>query len=188
MKVLIGIFALMTLLAGGCASNIAVDYDQQVEFSQFKTYALFAPDIPHTGQLQLDSPMVAKRIKTAIERQLQINGYHRAAQNPDFLVTYHLQVKQEVTSRGSGISWGLGASQFGHHGGTSITYVTPAYSIYSYDKGILTIDILLPDEKTLVWRGSTGRRLPSAATPQESEDAINKVVEKILSRFPPDMK
>ncbi|MCP4994185.1 MAG: DUF4136 domain-containing protein [Gammaproteobacteria bacterium] len=188
MKRVAGILMLAALLLGGCATDVAIDYDQEMAFSQLKSYRLFAPDVPRSGHVQLDSPMIAGRVNRAIERQLGVDGYQQADSNPDFLVTYHLQVKQEVRSRDTGFSWGFGASRYGRYGGVGMTYGMPSYEVYSYEKGILTIDILTPGEKKLIWRGSIGRRLSSSTTPEESEKGINEVVVEILSSFPPGKK
>ncbi len=190
MKRFVGVFVMATFLLGGCASNVAVDYDQKIDFSKLKTYSLFIPDTPRAGHVKLDNPMIAERINHAIEQQLGVDGYQQATSNPDFLVTYHLQVKQEVDSRNTGFntSVGVGRGSYGRYGGMGMTYGGPSYEVYSYEKGIMTIDVLTPADKKLIWRGSTSRRLSSSSTPEKSKKAINEVVAEIFSHYPPGKK
>jgi len=187
MKRFVGVFVTAMLLLSGCASNVAFDYDQNVNFSKLKTYSLFTAKEPRAGHVKLDNPMIAERINRALEQQLSADGYQQVSSNPDFLVTYHLQVKQEIESRDTGFStsFGVGRGSYGRYGGMGMAYGGPSYEVYSYDKGIMTIDILAASDKKLIWRGSTSRRLSSTSTPEKSKKAINEVVADIFSHYPP---
>jgi hypothetical protein len=57
--------------------------------------------------------------------------------------------------------------------------------VREYERGTLLIDILLPAERTLVWRGSASGRLRETSDPAKREQRINDVVARILDRFPP---
>ena len=68
-----------------------------------------------------------------------------------------------------------------------MTYGYPGY-VESYERGILTIDVLNGSDKKLVWRGSSGRRLYNGFSPEQSTKVINAVVKEILDKFPPGSK
>jgi hypothetical protein len=170
-------------LLGACASSVNVDYDRQVDFRRLRTFALL--DVPQikTGDPRIDSPLVAKRIRTAILEILQAKGFVPEAQTPDFVVRYNIGIRQEVESDGSGISIGFGS--FDHHSGIGFGYGFPAYEVESYDKAILTIDVLDGKTEQLLWRGSWGKRLYDGLTPEKLDQTIHSTVAEILARFPP---
>lgn len=168
---------------GACASSVNVDYDRQVDFRRLKTFALLdAPQIK-TGDPRIDSPLVERRIRAAILAQLQARGYEPVAGQPDFVVRYAIGVKQEIESDGSGISIGFGS--FSRHSAIGFNYGFPGTEVESYDRAILTIDMLDGKTEQLLWRGSWGKRLYDGLTPEKLDQTIHSTVAEILARFPP---
>ena len=47
------------------------------------------------------------------------------------------------------------------------------------------IDMKSPDSHDLLWRGSSTNVLGQSDTPEESEQLINRLVDEILTNFPP---
>ncbi len=177
------------LYVSGCASNVSIDYNENISFANYKTYQLIKPDNAKNlsnKNPEVDNSLVRERIESALHDQLQARGYE-LSDEADFFVTYFLQVKQEIETRNSGVSVGYGS--WGRRGGIGMRYGFPEYNISTYDRGTLTIDILEPADKTLVWRGSTSRRLNRAGTTPESNNKIvQEVVHEILSEFPPGVQ
>jgi hypothetical protein len=189
---LLSVLILVSLLyISGCVSNVSIDYDETTLFSSYKTYQLIKPEYPEDlkdENPQVDNSLVRNRIETALNNELQTRGY-QLSDEPDFYVTYFLQVKQEIESRNTGVSVGMGYGGWGRRGGIGMRYGFPEYDISTYDRGTLTIDILKSTDKSLVWRGSTSRRLDRIGTTPESNNKIVKeVVIEILSEFPPGTK
>jgi hypothetical protein len=81
----------------------------------------------------------------------------------------------------------VGVGTYGRHSAIGMTYGYPGY-VESYERGILTIDMLQGTDKKLVWRGSSGRRLYDGRTPEKSTKEINAVVKEIIDKFPPGKK
>jgi len=177
---------LLLLFLTGCASQVAVDYDQKQTFQHLKTFQIVPPRVIKTDDTRLDSPIVISRISKAIKGYLLSRNYSSVNENADFSVTFILQSKQEISSNNSGMSFGFGRG-FGHHsrGGFGMIYTFPANDMVSYDKAIITIDILDKTNK-LIWRGSTSHVLDSASTPQKNDEKVQKIVADILERFPPN--
>ena len=180
-------FILMSgfLLLAGCGTTVNVDYDEQVNFQGLKAFTLMSAPETKTGDERLDSPLVDKRIRDAIVTYLTARGYRGVKDNPDFLVAYQMGVRQEVDSSRATMTVGVGG--FYPRSAIGMTYGYPGY-IESYERGILTIDILQGSDKKLIWRGSSGRRLYDGRTPEKSEKEINAVVKEILDKFPPGYK
>ena len=184
------LFLLSTFLfISACASNVSIDYNKEIPFTSYKTYQLIKSDDPEDLKREnpeVDNTLVRTRIESAINNNLQSQGYQVSA-DPDFYITYFLRVKQEIESRNTSVSVGYGS--WGRGGGIGMRYGFPDYTVSTYDRGTLTIDILKSTDKSLLWRGSTSRRLDRAgATPESNNKLVNEVVNEILSEFPPDTK
>ena len=54
-----------------------------------------------------------------------------------------------------------------------------------YDEGTLILDIIAPDGKTLLWRGTATAQIDESAKPKKREAKINEAVGRMLKRFPP---
>ena len=173
----------VALWVAACASRVNIDYDERVNFFSLKTFALLQPETAKSGDVRLNNPLLAKRINTTLEQYLEARHYTPVSEKPDFYVTYHLRIKQEVESRNVGMSLGVG--MYYPHTAIGMHYGYPEYEVYSYEVGVLTIDILDGRDKTLIWRGSTSRRLFDGETPQKSKKIINEVVKEIMDNFPP---
>ena len=178
------IFGIILLLAA-CGTTVNVDYDKATNFQGLKTFTLMPTPETKTGDERLDSPLVDKRIRNAIVTVLTQRGYREVNQNPDFAVAYQLGVRQEVDSSRASMTIGVGG--FYPRSAIGMTYGYPGY-IESYERGILTIDILQGSDKKLIWRGSSGRRLYDGRTPEKSEKEVKSVVQEIIDKFPPGYK
>jgi hypothetical protein len=178
------ILSIMLLLAG-CGTTVNVDYDKQADFKALRTFTLMPTPEAKTGDERLDSSLVDKRIRDTIVATLSQRGYRQVKDNPDFAVAYQLGVRQELDSSRASMTVGVGG--FYPHSAIGMTYGYPGY-VESYERGILTIDILQGSDKKLIWRGSSGRRLYDGRTPEKSTKEVNAVVQEIFDKFPPGYK
>ena len=182
-RYLIILFAVAVITA--CGTTVNVDYDRQTNFVSLKSFTLMPSPEIKTGDERLDSPLVDQRIRKAILATLKVRGYQEVKSNPDFSVAYQLGVRSEIDSSRASMSVGVGS--YGRRSAVGMTYGHPGY-VESYERGILTIDILKGSDKRLVWRGSSGRRLYDGRTPEKSDKEINAVVKEIIDKFPPGKK
>lgn len=170
--------------------EIRTDYDPNVDFSQLRTWSWLAPVAPHDNDPRVDTPMVDKRVRTAVEEALAERGFARDDTAPSFYVAYYVALRDEVDVRelndhygyGPGWGWRYGYDRgfgWGPGGLGGYTYV------YEYQKGSLTLDVVLPEDRRLVWRGSAEAEVQPDASPGQSDAVIREAVEKILARFPP---
>jgi hypothetical protein len=176
-------FALSLLTA--CGTTVNVDYDKQTNFTNLNSFTLLPSPETKTGDERLDSPLVDNRIRKAILATLNARGFQHVEANADFAVAYQLGVRKEIDSSRASMTVGVGT--YGRRSAVGMTYGHPGY-VESYERGILTIDVLKGTDKKLVWRGSSGRRLYDGRTPEKSDKEINAVVKEILDKFPPGSK
>jgi hypothetical protein len=187
MKQVLILFAVASLVAlAGCASIANVDYDEKFDFSQLKRFQLQPTPVKSSGDTRIDSPLVEKRITAAIAAELEKKGYQKNEAEADFRVVYQLDVKQEVSGPSTSLSIGVGT--FSRHRSVGMAYGFPAGEVETYDRGILTIDILSAASGELIWRGSSSRRLFDGATPEKSDKQAREIVSEILEQFPPEKK
>ena len=179
-RYLIILFAVAVMTA--CGTTVNVDYDKQTNFVSLKSFTLMPSPEIKTGDERLDSPLVDNRIRKAILATLIARGYQQVDTNADFAVVYQLGVRKEIDSSRASMTVGVGT--YGRRSAVGMTYGHPGY-VESYERGILTIDVLQVSDKKLVWRGSSGRRLYDGRTPEKSDKEINAVVKEILDKFPP---
>lgn len=174
----------MILLAAGCATRVNVDYDQSYNFAELHSYLLLAKSDKSSSDTRLNSPLIDKRIAKALEENLTAKGFVLDSRQPDFAVTYQLNLKHEIASDTSGVSMVFGTG-IGRRGGFGLGYSVPAVEVESEELCMLTIDIVDPSNNALLWRGTSNRRLANGGTPAKADVFFKELVAEILSQFPP---
>src|SRR5690606_12961590 len=144
MKILRFIPVLMLLLLGSCASiRVASDFDKNVDFGQYKTFAFYKTGIDKVEVSDLDK----KRILRAIEDELLAKGFTKS-ENPDLLVNIFTKAREQVDvnqfNSGWGYGWGYGWNPYMWGGRTTVS---------SYTEGTLFIDLIDAKKKELIWQG-----------------------------------
>lgn len=177
MKIMKLLSAVIFLALASCSTvRVASDYDDNVNFSQYKTYAYFKDGIDNADISDLDK----KRILRAIDEQFAKKGFTKS-DTPDFLVNIFTKTRQEVDvnsfNSGWGYGWGYGWSPLMWGGGYS--------NVYTSTQGTLYIDIIDAKQKEMVWQG-VGTGVLSQDR-DEKQKLINEFVEKITAQFPPEI-
>lgn len=164
------------LILVACASNppLTVDYNDQFNFSQIKTYA-------HLEQQQAGAQVVSglmqERIRNAIDDQMLLLGYQKvAADKADVLIAQTVMGREKVDVRTY------------YHGRRRYRCTMCGHStvnVRQYTEGTLIIDVLDTKEAQVVWRGVTTSRVNQQLTPEERTQRINERVDYMFSKFPP---
>ena len=168
---------LFLLLAAGqsVAQKVSVDFDKEIDFSKYKTYA-FTEGTPTPVTL------TNQRIERAIETQLAAKGLTRVESNADLTVVFHCSVTERTqlnTTSFDGWGWGPGWRRWGG-GGTAITQVE------QIPVGTLIVDIGDSSTRNYIWRGTATGTISSK--PEKNAKAINEVMKKMFEKFPPQEK
>ncbi len=185
--------ALVMVLAAvtvGCSSmEISYDYDSKVNFAGLKTYEWLKEPQKPTGDPRIDGNTILKnRIHEAVDTALAGRGFRKVTSDPDFLVAYHVSLDKRRSVQtlnsyyGYGPGWGYGygaAYRPGYWAGAPETYV------YEYEEGTLILDVVNPENKELIWRGSAQDEVHFKSTPEKDQTQLNEAVHKMLQKFPP---
>jgi hypothetical protein len=185
----IGVTLLMIAVIGACSGlQVNQDYDLSTDFSHYHTFAWAPEPSPGSGHVLIDSPLMDRRIRTAIETTLKSRGYPPAEDGrPDFFVTYQLVVKSRIEVNTIGPAFGWGGYPFGYWGYPYPYWGGIDYATYvdQYDVGTLIIDFTDAETHQLFWRGIGERRLSQQSTPEKTTEMVNRTVTEILAQYPP---
>lgn len=169
----------VVFLAGCSSTKIDSDWDRDVDFSKYSTFAWY----DHTGeerQPQQANPIVDIRIRRSVAEDLLAKGLQQTAPDKaDLLVTYFTNVDRQLRMYNTG--WGYGGWGYGYWGGWGMGQT----HVYEYAEGTLVIDFVDNRKNQLVWRGMLTKALSKSDT---SESRITKAVTGILQKFPPQQK
>lgn len=169
-KLVLGFIGLM--LMSSCASvDVSTDYAENVDFSDYNTFAFYKPGIDKAEISDLDK----RRILKAIENELSKKGMVKS-QNPDVLISIITDAEKNVNVYQNNFGWGWGWNPF-FMGGAGFNNISTSVD------GILFIDVIDEETRELVWQG-----MGKAYLSENREDKIERIkliVQKILEEYPP---
>ena len=164
------------LLFSSCNSiKVATDYDTQVDFSKYKTFAFYKTGIDKADISDLDK----KRILRAIESELLAQGFTKS-ENPDMLVSIFTKSRERVnvSQNNLGWGWGWGWNPWMMNGMNNV-------NVNQFTEGTLFIDFIDKNKKELIWQG-VGTGALKMDDRAKKEERIREFVKEIISRFPPE--
>ncbi|WP_250434616.1 DUF4136 domain-containing protein [Hanstruepera flava] len=167
----------LSLLFTSCASvRVIADYDKQVNFNEFKTFAFYKPGIDKAEISDLDK----RRILKAIESELVAKGYTKS-ENPDLLVSIIASAREKIDVYnnyygGAGWGWGWNPYFYGNYNTVSTS-----------TEGVLYIDLIDAKKKELVWQGQ-GVGYLNFNNVDKKEARIKEFVSQILEKYPPELQ
>jgi len=161
---LILILAMLSVVTGALA-KVTVDYDETIDFGNYRTFA-WDKGTPAA------SPQVQSYIEQAINDALQSGGLSQSTGAPDLYVVVHASLKKEQ-EKGEG--W------FGYSSATKKWGVQ--HDTIKYEVGTLLVDLVDAKSNELVWRGLATKTLNKR--PKNVKPLIDKAVKKMFRRFPP---
>src|SRR5258705_11345226 len=99
------------------AAKLAVDFNPNLDFSKFKTFA-FIGGVEQLVRMQLNPDQLNNQIHRAVTRELTSKGLHEVApeQDPDLVVRYFVESQKSVNV-GTNINWGVYGPYYGYHWG-----------------------------------------------------------------------
>jgi hypothetical protein len=177
MKVIKFIPVIFIFILSACSSlRVNYDYDKNIDFNQYKTYAFHKKGVDRVEISGLDK----KRILNAIDAELSKKGMIKS-DNPDLLVNIFTKERERIDvnqyNAGWGYGWGYGWNPYLWGGRSYVSSTT---------EGTLYIDLIDAKKKELVWEGQGVGYLTQNR--EQKEKLINEFVAKILAQFPPKSK
>ena len=178
---------LALLVLPGCATlQVERDYDPDVSFEELETYTMIEQAGRPTGYPALSSPLVDRRIRSAIELELATMGFRRVTSGEaDFKVSAYVVAEErldvETLDRYGYNNYGYNYG-YRHYRGSGI--ITRDY-VREYVEGTLILDIIDGGRNELIWRGWATEALAHQPRPEDVDKYVFEAVGKILEGFPP---
>ncbi|MEO8237171.1 MAG: DUF4136 domain-containing protein [Flavobacterium sp.] len=169
---------LLLLILTSCSTvSVYSDYDKNVDFASYKTYAFFKPGIDKVEISDLDK----RRILHAIDTQMQAKGFTKS-ESPDILINIFTKSREQVNvnqfNAGWGYGWGWGWNPYMMYGGQT--------SVSTSTEGTLYIDLIDAKKKEMIWQGEGIGTLTKNV--DKKDEKVNEFVAKILAQYPPVKK
>lgn len=169
---------LFVLVLASCSSvNVYNDYDKQVDFSQFKTFAFYKPGVDKVEISDLDK----KRILKSIEAEMLAKGFTKS-ENPDLLVNFFTKSREQVDVNAFNNSWGYGYG----YGWNPYIWGGNRTTVRTTTQGTLFIDLIDAKKKEMVWQGEGQGEI--FKNQNNKEERIGEFVKEILKQYPPQKK
>ncbi|MEZ5566711.1 MAG: DUF4136 domain-containing protein [Gammaproteobacteria bacterium] len=170
---------LSIILLAGCASgpSLFVNSDPSASFATYKTYDFAKPlDTDRDGY----SSVLSQYLRTAASRELEARGYQRS-DNPDLLVNFHVATKEKVqtTTTQSAVPM---RGYYGYRSGYYGVWSGYDTEVTQYTEGTLTMDIVDPARKQLVWEGTAVGRVRDKDR-ANLQPVVDKVISQLFSKY-----
>jgi uncharacterized protein DUF4136 len=149
------ILALLSMLALPVAAKTTIDFDPNLDFSKFKTFA-YIGGVENLVMIQLNPDLINIRLHHMVVRELEKKGLHEVnpGQNPDLVVRYWANPETQVDVAVMG-NWGA----YGPFIGSDWGYLYNTVISTSRRQGTLVLDLIDPKAKTLAWRAYVVRKM-----------------------------
>jgi hypothetical protein len=163
------------LFPGACSPEIQVhtDFDPDYDLWTYDTFDWGQKVNIEEGKNPFHyNELTDKRIKSAVQNQLEARGYRRTT-DPNLILHYHIIVedKSVITTAPHGYNYGP-------------YWLRSETNIYSYREGTLILDLMDSGTHNLIWRGWAVSAIEGVYTSEEQEKLINRAVAKIFRKFP----
>ena len=176
----------LVLLLSACSSgpSIRSDYDQSVDFSQYKTYGFFSP-------LGIEGPnystIYGSVFREAIAREMDYRGY-RQSDNPDLLINVSARLQDKTQVRQTTSPNYYGGGYYGYRRGFYDPWVGYGYStsthVSQYTEGTVNIDVVDAAAKKMVFEGVAVGKLKENRSNEQVREAINSGVTEMFANYP----
>ena len=187
-KPLLGLI-IVGILSACSTMKVTSDYDPFANFSGLRTFAWISDIQEKTGDPQIDEPILDTHIREAVEIQLELQGFEkRTVDPPNFLIGYHTAIDRKIEVRTinkvysdfPGLGWDNFDNRFNIHGEENTET-----KVFEFDEGTLILDVVDPETKQLIWRGSAKAEIKYADNPEKRMERIKEAIRLILKNFPP---
>ena len=178
LKAVVVVALLTGFIARPLLAKTVVDFDPNLDFSKFKTFA-FIGGVENLMMFQANPGLVSDRIHEAVTRELTKKGLRevQAAQNPDLVIRFWANPSSQVNVATMGI-WGPYSPDIGSYWAPTYNQVTAS----SAKDGSLIIDLIDPRSKNLAWRLYL---IHKVTTPDKEWKKADEEITKAFDSYPP---
>lgn len=178
------------LLTGGLAARaqVSTDYDKNVDFTKYKTYAWLKPDIKVGSNPLYQSDLITRNIQQDVAAELGKRGLRQVSANPDLLIGFHTYTEQKTQTYNNNTGpllypgGFIGGWRYFPYGYGNWPYAwNNNIQTVQYTEGTLVLDFVDAKTNMLVWRGAVQGAVNN---PNKIEKEVAKGVRKALKKYP----
>ena len=148
------------------AQQVDIEFDESVNFSTYKTFALRDAEI-NSKAPALNSELVRKNLETSVRRYFTARGLTESSGAADLNISVRL---------GSSNAKEVDRYPAGWRGRRTRTVVTQV------SQGTMVVDLRDTSNRDLVWRAVVNEREPN---PAKLKDKLDNMVKKAAEKYPP---
>jgi hypothetical protein len=177
MKAILNRWWVLAVLFTACSPRYVAnsDFARGVNFQKYHTYQIEeAKNTSKDADPILDNEFNRKRIRTAIESQMEGRKYEKAAESPDLLVRFYNRVRERQEVMNNNNNWNPWMR--GPWGWGNSTYVR------NYEENTLIIEVVDAKTNELLWQGWTASELKPSKKNQDM--LMAEKVALIFQEFP----
>ncbi len=160
---------LLTFVLSGCSPiSVRTDYDHEVNFANYQTFRWMPyPKKAKRKMVPRNSPL-DKSIRQAVEHELKAQGLEmKKSGKVDALLVYHVGTRERVEIQ---------------HYGYRYDYWYRRGHMHRFKEGSIIIDVVDPEQKQLIWRGSASGVV---GHPEGSPEKVDEAIAKVFEQYPP---
>ena len=161
-------YLFLFLLMGCSSSKVMTDFDNAINFSDFKTFS-FYEDIGQ-GLNELD----VNRVISALKLEMKQRTFQEV-ENPDFFINITSKISENQNRNSIGV--GLGNGGFGLSGGIPIGGKKLNEEF--------VIEFVNAKTDQVIWEGILNSKIKEKRTPEQKELHFNEIIKKILDTYSP---
>ena len=166
---------LITIILSSCSPiKVFSDYDRNIDFSNYETFAYFKPEIDKVDISDLDK----RRILKALDSEMNLKGLSKS-ETPDLLIGFTTKAKEQIyvnTGNNFGWGWGWGFNPwFWGNGGYN--------SVSTRTEGTLYVNIIDAATKQLIWQGKGRGGINEFM--KNRDERISLFIHEIVENYPP---
>lgn len=177
-KYFIVLFVLFMAVACSHGPKIHTNFDETIDFKQYKKFAFFKQlDTDHRYQT-----LVSQHLKKATTDEMQKRGYVLDQANPELLINFNTNVENKQSVQQVPSTMGMG--YYGYRGRYYYN-AWPSYETHidNYQEGTVNIDLVDKKQNKMIWEGVAVGRLNKEIR-QNTLPVLEKVVSEIFAKFP----
>jgi len=173
----------LLLSAVPATGKLAVDFNPNLDFSKFKTFA-FIGGVEQLARMQLNPDQLNNRIHRAVTRELTAKELRevKPEEDPDLVVRYWVNSQKSVDVAGSA-NWGVYGSYYGYHWG----FIYNSMDTYTNHQGTLGIELIDEKARDLAWRLFAHVRIIQT-DPDKIWKTADSNIKNAFKRYPPSPK
>jgi len=174
----------VSLALGSCAApkiNTRSQTDPSVNLASYHTYNFVAE--PGTNRGGYSTP-ITTYFKTAISRELNARGYKLTEENPELLINFNTNAREQVDIRSTpSMSYGYG--YYGYRGGLYAAGPIGGSDVETvrYKQGTANIDVVDAAKKQLVWEGVAEGKITDTMM-KNPQATIDTVIADMFLNYP----